>query len=423
MLVSKKQPAKIIATYTDDYDIVYIHNITLTTLQNEKSELPHLNSKLTTLYSLLQKPQTYNSKRETEEDIKQLENTITQLKNNTRLNDYIRLATPIIDNYKMLKSSNIPNMSSNIPNTSNTSTNIPNTSNTSTNIPNTSTNIPNTSTNIPNTSTNILNTSQSLLSVIDKYLKLAKKYIDINICRKVETKDCCLNCKAALDANDIIVADGIIKCPKCFNEHQMIHTSKNSDGVKEQNLNTENDMENFVKALTRYQGLQPNPPLVIYTKLDTYFRQRALPTSDKIRLLPYNDEGKKGNTNKEMLCQALSNVGYASYYEDVNLIGHIYWDWKLPDLTGLQDTILHHYAITQKAFYKIPLKVRGRISSLGTQYRLFRHLQLVGHICHQDDFKIAENVDSLQNHHRLWRMMCDLANDPEILINNVSCFF
>ena len=63
---------------------------------------------------------------------------------------------------------------------------------------------------------------------------------------------------------------------------------------------------------------------------------------------------------------------------------------------------------------KISIEQRYRISSLGTQYRLWRHLQLIGYPCEFGDFKIAENVDSIQTHHRLWKLMCDGANDPEI---------
>ena len=256
------------------------------------------------------------------------------------------------------------------------------------------------------------NKEEGLLVVIDQYLKLAKKYIQINIVRTVHQQNICLNCNTSLEENNS--TEGVIRCHRCHNEYQIINATKYTDNYNMQYINVENDDENFTKALMRYQGLQNNPPKNLYTKLDVYFKERGFPDANMIRALPFDQRGKKGNTNKKMLCSALSSVGYANYYEDVNLIGHIYWDWKLPDLTAIKDTILKHYAVTQKSFYKIPSHVRQRISSLGTQYRLWRHLQLVGHICYMEDFKIAENNDSLQNHHRLWKMMCELSMDPEI---------
>ncbi|HSW76975.1 MAG TPA: hypothetical protein VLG50_08005 [Candidatus Saccharimonadales bacterium] len=361
--MSKKQDnliSKIVCTYTDDYDITLVHDIITKALSNEKQLLPSLTDKLDMLKLLQQKPQTFNAKKETLAEIQSIEAEIDRVNKLTKLHDYLQLSQPLIEQYRMLKFNN-----------------------------------------------------ESTLKVIDQYLKMAKQYYTIHITRQMNVHDCCVNCKKPLDYQ-INVANGMIKCPHCLNEHQLLNTTKSNEGQKIQNMNTENDMDNFVKALLRYQGLQHNPPTIIYQKLDTYFKQRGKPTSNDIKSMPYNDKGKKGNTNKEMLCQALSHIGYASYYEDVNLIGHIYWDWKLPDLTNLKDTILRHYQMTQKSFYKIPFDVRGRISSLGTQYRLWRHLQLVGHICDMDEFKIAENNDSLQNHHRLWRMMCEISNDPEI---------
>ncbi len=250
------------------------------------------------------------------------------------------------------------------------------------------------------------------LKLVNQYLKIAKKYIEIHVNRIVNHKIQCLNCQSSLD--EFNHKEGYIRCTTCHNEYQSINTTKYTDNYNMQYINIENEDENFTKALMRYQGLQNNPPKILYSKLDNYFKERGFPNAEAIRLLPFDDRGKKGNTNKKMLCSALASIGYASYYEDVNLIGHIYWDWKLPDLTHLKCLILKHYAQTQKSFYKIPSEVRQRISSLGTQYRLWRHLQLVGHVCYMEDFKIAENNDSLQNHHRLWKMMCQLCDDEDI---------
>ena len=356
---NNKLPTKIEDTYKDDYDIMYVHNIILNTIKQEKFTLPNLYKQLNALNQSLLTLQTYNVKKDTLKNRDDLEDHIKNINNNTKLIEYQKASEPLITQYTLLKKNN-----------------------------------------------------QERLKVIQQYLKLAKKYIVIHVTRVIDAKIVCLNCKATLE--EVSNGNGAIRCIGCNNEYQAINATKYTDNYNMQYINTDNDDENFAKALMRYQGLQNTPPKIIFEKLNVYFKQRGFPDAETIRAMPYNDQGKKGNTNKKMLCTALASVGYASFYEDSSLIGAILFDWKLPDLTHLKDTILEHYAITQKSFYKIPSNVRQRISSLGTQYRLWRHLQLVGHQCCVEDFKIAENNDSLQNHHRLWRMMVEISNHPDI---------
>lgn len=352
----------IVGTYTDDYDICYVHDIIINTLTQEKDKLSSLNKKIENLKKIKQKTQTFNAKTETLDAIEEINKEILMIKGEERLKAYTLLSLPLIDKYINVK--------------------------------------------FDTDSTN-------RLKIINEYLKIAKKYISIQVSRNVNHKKSCMNCKTSLE-NEEMSTDGILRCPECHNEHQMIESIKHIDHFKIQHLNNENDMDNFINALTRYQGLQGNPPAIIFTKLDAYFKERGLPDAAYIRSLPYNDRGKKGEYNKEMLYNALSSIGYASYYEDINLIGHIYWDWKLPDLTNLKETILRHYTITQKSFYKIPLEIRERISSLGCNYRLYNHLRLVGVPVYKDDFKIAENPNSIAQHDKIWKLMCSLSDDEEI---------
>ena len=80
----------------------------------------------------------------------------------------------------------------------------------------------------------------------------------------------------------------------------------------------------------------------------------------------------------------------------------------------LKEKLIDKYNKTQKVFYQIPQCEKERNSSLGTQYRLWRHLQLESYQCYMDEFKIAENTDSLRIHNRLWKLMCDCCTDPDI---------
>lgn len=362
LLLDKSKISPIIGTYIDDYDINHIHDYIIKRLKAEKDLLTSLSNQLSKLKEFEQRPLTLNTKRDIQQQIYTLSHQIDEVKDTSKLKTYLQQTENLLLSYNKLKDSIYTN---------------------------------------------------KRLAIIDSYLTIAKKYTPIKLIRQTDHQSCCINCKKPLPI-DSAPMEHLVKCEYCSNEHQMININYHQKYIKVQNINTDNDLENFIKALMRYQGLQNKPPESIYSKLDQYFAERGLPLSQDIRSLPYNERGKKGDTNKEMLCQALAHIGCASYYEDVNLIGHIYWDWKLPNLSTLQDKIIRIYQLTQKAFYKIPPEQRFRISSLGTQFRLLKILELCGHICYYEDFKIAENNDSLQNHKRLWKMMCEIADDPEI---------
>ena len=141
---------------------------------------------------------------------------------------------------------------------------------------------------------------------------------------------------------------------------------------------------------------------------------KSSPTAAQIKELPLNNRGRRGDTDHKMLWKALEDIGRPEYYEDADLIGREYWAWEIRSIEEYREPIRLKYLKTQKVFYEIPIEERKRYSSLGTQLRLWRHLQLEGHECYKDEFKIGENEDSFRNNTRLWRLMCEGANDPDI---------
>ena len=119
---------------------------------------------------------------------------------------------------------------------------------------------------------------------------------------------------------------------------------------------------------------------------------------------------KKEDTNKKMIWNALEKLGYNQYYDEVSYICHIYWGWKLPDLTFYRDRILRDYQTTQKIWNKIKKDYR-RSASLGTQYRLYVQLLAIDYpFCEREDFRIQEMVESLRLHNHAWQIMCEEAN-------------
>jgi len=188
----------------------------------------------------------------------------------------------------------------------------------------------------------------------------------------------------------------------------------NKEGGRSNNStrNEYSDRLNFEKAIDRYQGNQINKvPDDLYQSFNKHFTSQNFPAADEVKQLPANERGRRGSTTHRMLWDALAITGYSDYYEDSNLIGHNYWDWVLPNIKHLVEAMMSIYDKTQRVWNSIPNKERS--SSLGTQYRLFKILELLGHECHFDEFKIAEG-DSLDLHEQYWKLMCEQANDVSI---------
>lgn len=377
-------PEKITGTYTIDYNINYIDNIIRKKLSQEKfTLLPKLKNSLTSFEIAITKPQTYVLREKTVAIIKSIAEEIRQIETGEKLEKYLSSTSEFISEYKSssLKVKTVMFENEGIE---------------------------------PEADSN---TDRRLL-IIERYLDVASDYIQLDIIKMTNKKsDTCNGCGYSL-SKVVLNDEGTIRCPECQTEHSVVITTKLPKDSSRINMNSsmeDESIENFLRAFTRYQGLQSDrPDEKIYAKLDEYFARNGRPTGEEIKQLPLDERGFRGDTNHKMLWDALSHIGHSEYYESTNLIGHLYWGWSLPNISHLKERLIDKYIKTQKVFYQIPIEERERDSSLGTQYRLWRQLQLEGHECYMSEFKTAENPESLRTHHKLWKKMCIGANDPGI---------
>ena len=240
--------------------------------------------------------------------------------------------------------------------------------------------------------------------LIEKYLDLFQRFHDINIIYNYSLKTMCQTC--SLDLTKYILEDGIVVCPRCNTEKTLlIHTSIVSEIKYVNSKDGYEDRENFWKALQRFQGKQNNHiPERLYKELDEYFRSFGLPIGEEICKIELSKKGTRGNTSRGMMFKALSETNNSVFYEDVNLICHLYWGWLLPDISANEDQIMNDYDMTQEVFKKIP---KDRRSSLNAQYRLWQHLRIRGYKYPIEDFKIVKTPDILVEHDRIMKIMCD----------------
>lgn len=375
-----RPPKSVSGHYVRDYNILRVHSIIMDNFQyDETCRLGKLQQKLQTVESQLTNPLTVVARMSLEEKQRTLRRRIDDIVNGTQKNEYLRLANPLIDSYRklgtymrMVAAENIWSEKAN----------------------------------------ELEPKDQERLITIEKYLTIASNWIQVNVFRTYGKQSCCDVCGSNLS---IPVGDnlGSIECSVCGAERQLIVPgAQNKESARTSSQrNDYNNWENFYKAFLRYQGLQPTEiPNELFEALDAYFQPLGL-SRHQLADQPILENGRRLKTDHVILYTALEEIGYTEYYEDANLIGHKYWGWRLPNVMHIKELIEEDYKKTQLIYATMP---RERSSSLGTQYRLFKHLELRNHPCSINEFKIAENRESIGDHDALWKQMCDKCNDKGI---------
>ena len=242
--------------------------------------------------------------------------------------------------------------------------------------------------------------------IISKFLNIATKYVKLNIVRSTPTGYSCRECGSDL-TNSLITADnGITRCSHCWTEHINLLTGV-EDAESSTFSNTYEDRKTFIKAIVNYQGKQPNKLGNIEERLDKYFMSISYPSGQEVRKLPLNKDGSRGKTSRDLLFSALKESGLSIYYEDDWLICHEYWGWTLPDVSHLEETLLTDYDLSQPYYDKYK---GDRKSNMNNQYRLFRHLERLGHNCLPDDFRMVRTAEILNFYEEVWIKMCKELN-------------
>lgn len=374
-------PDEIVASYVNDFNLLRIHETIIRKLKAERGKIDGLKKELDKYIEIIKTPQTIIERKQTKKRIRSIEAQIVAIKDGTNIKLYLEKAEPLIEEYKTM----IPKKRQ-----------------------------------IDFTATEkkkqeILEEEEKdpkywkKMRLIRKYLDFAQNYINITIIQKKKNTN---RCGCGYDLTNVFIDNfGTQVCPKCKTERYIIGFNLyKSDTLASRN--DYSDRDNFEKALMRYQGKQIDKiPDSLFTDLDAHFIARGKSTSVDIAKLPRNKRGRKNGTDLPMLYKALLDTGYSSLYEDANLIAHRYWGWKLPDVSHLEALIMEDYEKTQRVYNMLP---KERSSSLGTQFRLFKHLELRGHTCTVSDFKIVKMRESLEYHDQTWRIMCEECGDPEI---------
>lgn len=383
-------PSILTVHFCNDYDIYSIHRIILSKLHYDLNSEIELKRQIAEKEEELRNARTLITSRICKQEIAALKTKILEICNSQRIENYKNTVEPILERYRVIpKSTKLVDIM--------TSTNIQY---------------------VPN------DHDLERIKVIREFLNVVREIIPVDmVCTGEKSSSHGLICQGcASDLIDVVInSDGCQICPNCGVERYVTGNyadyieGEGPDTIPSPNTRGYEDIINFKKTLYRYQGKQiPRVDMtVLIAKLDGYFVERNKQPGHVIKNMPGDSKGRKRETSVAIMLDALSTIGYSSCYEDVNYILNQYWGWDLPDVSHLEELILSDYCKTQKVWKNMTDIEKGRKSSVSTQYRLMKHLQLRGHICHPEDFKLPQ-PSSIRQYDEVWRVMCEYCNDPEI---------
>lgn len=232
--------------------------------------------------------------------------------------------------------------------------------------------------------------------LIFAYLEASRNYYQINAVWESEE----VKCPGCGEDFPKELADEFtpVACLTCGVERKRLaKVPPASSGAKDNiNRNSYEEKKNFLKAVERFQGKQViKNTKTLFADLDDFFASYGMKRGEEIQKISPDDKGRKAGTNKQLMFKALNEKGYSHYYKNVNLICHLYWGWDLPDLSDIEDKLLHDYDAFQRVYGKIKT---GRRSCLNTDYMLLVLLLKQGYKCNSDDFKIVRTDDIFEEY-------------------------
>ena len=375
-------PNQIDGTYTDDFNILEVHECILKRFSLFKNKnIEKFKKNLEIEESKLEKMLTYIERNRILKNIEEIKKELSHLENDDQIKSYISESELYITSYRKLGPLRKVVLFRDTQNTSQSCVS-------------------------KSKGDEDTTTRNYRLMIISKYLDIAKKYIKINVFREITHEKLCDACGEKLD--DLSIDGiGILRCP-CGMIKDTVSKEpvyKDSSRVSTSTRNNYEDKLNFIKAIARYQGKQGNKlPQNLIQSLDEYFSSYGLMTGKQFKeSKPLDEQGRRVGTDRLMMIKALRESGNSGLYEDINLIMHMYWGWTLPDISHLVDTIIDDYEKSQKVYENIKV---DRSSCLNTQYRLFKHLQRLGYPCRKDEFKIIGTQEILEFYEIVWEKIC-----------------
>jgi len=372
IIFQEDPPKEVIANYTDDLNILKIHDAIRIIIGHKLSQIPKLKNEINMLYMQINSNSLncvdINSKTLL---INKYKKEIEDLESGTIWESYIEKAKPLLLEYLPLAGDEIKGIIT--IQTSKKNKEDP-------------------------------NIIIERLKIIQKYLLICEYYIKLNLHFIIPSINNCPVCSESI-SNWIENEEGITIC-KCGYEKILPYSNQSYNDANRIDIGIKNnydDLSSFIKRMDAFEGKQDYKlPKELYKQLNKYFISKDLPSTEEIKMYPLLPNGKKDKTSIKLLIEGLLSTNNPTYYKDLEVIAHELWGWKLGCLDNYRENMIKDYKDTQLVYEKI----KQRESSLNINLRLFWHLKARGYPCEYIDFKTITSQTSIEYHITMFKEMC-----------------
>lgn len=370
-------PDRVCGSYSNDFNINLVHKAILTIFAHRRSKLDNIQNDLLYYQQKLEGLITPNERKICESDIHQINEEIEDIQGEVTEKYYLDRVIPLLERYSQISTDESRGIISMWKLTEHVEESE--------------------------------DTIQERLTIIRQFLSIAREFIAIEVIETRNTKARCAGCGGSSENFLIDEELGCSTCP-CGNQQDTLSFApiRNDYGSNIMGKGSYEDRENFEKGLLCYQGKQKQvPPDKLYDQLEKYFNNAlTLPKQADVLKLKTDGLGRKPGTSLQMMIEALVATDNTCYYNDLNLIMHVFWGWDLPVISAeLYKQLIDDYDATQLVYYSIPDK--NREASLNVQWRILAHLLARGYPARKDGFKLQTTRDSLEFHQNVWKIMCE----------------
>lgn len=252
---------------------------------------------------------------------------------------------------------------------------------------------------------------------LKRFQDISSKYVQITLLVEKEKTFCCPSCDFNLED---LTTEITTECPNC---HRLFTHSSLSTSDYE-TINSDTRIDNYLTFLQEYQGIGVSIPSDVLDQINETLRKNGYPTSEKIRKHPEKYALKKDLTREgtsfEMLYNVLKKLKFAAYYRLINYIGHLIWDWKLPDISHLEKRITEDHAISLEK-WKIVTEGKRKSAMSVTQKLycdLWRYRNEIDFELVQSNFKHSETPAIYQANCIYQNRLCEMLEWDSPYIEN-----
>lgn len=234
--------------------------------------------------------------------------------------------------------------------------------------------------------------NEEKISIINNYLQIAKQYyhnIPLSIMSDKNEKP--ISCENCSNTKHFDIDENIYICKDCgFQKEIQLYSSsyKDSDRISLSSRYLYDRKVHFKDCINQYQGKQNSTiDAKVYSDLEIQFNNHNLLINSTLK------KEKYAKITKEHIIFFLKELGYTKHYENVNLIFSNITGHKLDDISYLETKLLDDFDIltsTYDTMFKNKLK---RTNFINTQYVLYQLLQRHKHPCRKEDFIMLKTIE------------------------------